>query len=149
MLGGHSTGGLSLGVIIGARALVGCGSEQESALVASDPKRRARARRVQRAPTPSTSGFSNSAKGRAALAAPVPERANQATRLCANSVQMELRAEGAADHAREVYDGRVVKPRVFADTDLVIAALRARSEELRILRSLNAPAEASYTRRVS
>ncbi|MBK8997394.1 MAG: hypothetical protein IPM35_16825 [Myxococcales bacterium] len=152
MFGGRSIRGLSLGVIIGATALAACGSKREevsssraTASTAPAPLPSAALARAEGSVLASGAhGFSNKAKGRAALAAVVPGQANQATRLSASGVHVELQAEGAAERAGELDGGRVVYRDAFTDTDVVLAAHGARLEELRVLRSAKAPAEARY-----
>lgn len=112
MLVGRSIRGLGLAVIVGATALAGCGSKREdsrssqvTASTASAPLPSAALARAEGSVlAKSAAGFASNAKGRSILAAVVPERANHATRLSANGVHVELRAEGAADHAGE-FDG--------------------------------------------
>ncbi len=157
MLGRRSGVRFSLGVLFGAAVLVACGTKRDeppgSRATASTAPAHLPSAALARAEgsvlAKSANGFASNAKGRSVLAAVVPERANQATRLSANGVRVELQAEGAADHAGELDGGRVVYRNAFTDTDVVLAAHGARFEELRVLRSPKAPNEARYRIRTS
>ncbi len=157
MRGWRSTRG-SLGVIVGALAIGGCGSDRDQQPApAGNPAVGARvslpeaalARTKGSVLSPGARGFASRPTRATALTVEAPSRANDATVLSSRAARVELRAEGAAERQGELEDGKVVYHDAFPDTDVVVAAHGARYEELRILRSPSAPTTARYRLKVT
>ncbi|MBI3206733.1 MAG: hypothetical protein HYZ29_34680, partial [Myxococcales bacterium] len=132
-------------------SVIACGSDPPAparahAVRSTEPPTTVSTRVTASTLTPDSAGFRSRALRRATLSVTSPERAGGAVRLepAIGGAQLDLVAEGAAPVAGELTSGAVVYRDAFPDTDIVHAAHGSRFEELRVLHSPKASAEARY-----